>query len=93
MVNLIRKIIENFIDYYRNNEKVGPTCNTNNAIKLAQRHNPEFIKVMHHDDCFSEPNSLLKMVQVMNSNPDVDLVFCATVERHPNREYIRLLTE
>lgn len=93
----IEKIVTNYkdiqIDYHRNSVKLGPTCNTNNAIELAQKYNPEFIKVMHHDDCFSNTDSLQKMVEVINGNLDADLVFAATIEKHPDKEYIRLLTE
>ena len=93
----IEEVIINYkdikIDYHRNSKKLGPTCNTNNAIKLAQKYNPEFIKVMHHDDCFSTPDSLFKMVQIIDNNPNVDLVFTATIIKSPQKEYVRLHTE
>lgn len=81
------------IDYNRNTQKLGATYNTNNAINIAQKYNPEFIKIMHQDDYFSECDSLFKMVKVIKNNPDVDLVFVASIDQLPNRSYERLLTE
>lgn len=66
--------------YYKNSEKSGATANTNRAIKLAKELNPKYIKVMHHDDFFSYPDSLEQMVDAMDQNPNASLFFCGNIE-------------
>lgn len=93
----IEKLVSGYstfsIDYNRNEKKLGPTQNTNEAIKIAQKYSPDFIKIMHQDDYFSTEKSLLKLVQAMKENLDVDLIFAATNEKSQEYEYKRIVTE
>lgn len=74
------------IEYYRNNERLGPTKNCNRAISLAKG---EYIKVMHHDDWFANDKSLEKFVNMLEKNNDVSLAFSGTEQVSTERRYTR----
>lgn len=65
------------IYYHRNESRLGPTANTNASMKIAEG---KYIKVMHHDDCFSVPDSLEKLVMLLEMHPEAALAFCGTKE-------------
>ena len=48
------------ISYYHNNPPLGMPQNWNYCISLASK---EWIKIMHHDEWFSEPSSLTKFIR------------------------------
>ena len=54
------------IRYYRNLVRKGTPENWNEAIRHAEG---EYIKILHHDDWFSQPNSLRKYVELLDVNP------------------------
>ena len=61
---------------YRHNEKpLGHIYNWNEALSLAEG---EYIKIMFSDDWFSRPDSLGKMVGLLEDNKDASLAFCGT---------------
>jgi glycosyltransferase involved in cell wall biosynthesis len=63
------------LKYYRNKEPKGSPENWNEAINLASG---EYIKILHHDDWFSETHSLLKFVKMMDENRDADFGYSST---------------
>lgn len=93
----IEKLVSEYstlsIDYNRNEKKLGSTKNTNKAIEIAQKYSPDYIKIMHQDDYFSVENSLLKLVQAMKENQDVDLIFTATTVKSQKYEYKRMVSK
>lgn len=81
--NLISGYINSDIVYRKNKTRLGPTANTNAALRMAKG---EYIKVMHHDDCFTEADSLMRLVQLLEDRPDADLAFCGTKEIKYNED-------
>lgn len=78
--NCVKKVIESFkkdirIKYYQNLVRKGSPENWNTAIKHAIG---EYIKIMHHDDWFTDAYALEKFVKKLDENPDTDFAFCAT---------------
>ncbi|MFL5753383.1 MAG: glycosyltransferase family 2 protein [Bacteroidia bacterium] len=61
--------------YYHNPLPLGTPENWNNAVSKAKG---SFIKVLHHDDFFTEKYSLGKLVELMDDHSGGDLAFCAT---------------
>lgn len=63
--------------YRRNVKRMGSTANWNEAIRQAL---PEssYIKIMHHDDWFTFPESLEKMVSLLEKNESASFAFCGT---------------
>lgn len=74
---LVGKYPELSIKYYKNENSLGPTANTNMAVSKAVG---KYIKIMHHDDAFSGPDSLKKMAAMLEDNPHAVLAFCGTNE-------------
>ncbi len=61
--------------YHKNKNKLGSPANWNKAISLA---NGEYIKIMHHDDWFSNEHSLGLFVKALDDNKQSDFAFSAT---------------
>lgn len=66
--------------YYRNIKRLGPTANCNRAIRFAEKYSPQYIKVMHQDDYFTEKESLEALVRMLDYNPGADLAFSGTIQ-------------
>lgn len=74
--------VKNYIDslnspdikYFRNSPALGTPLNWNNAISKASG---EYIKVLHHDDFFTQPNSLSLFAKSLDGNPASDFAFSA----------------
>lgn len=66
--------IEN-VQYMKNKTRLGATANWNEAVRHAKG---DYIKMMHHDDWFSEEDSLEKFAEMLDENPEVNLAFCGT---------------
>ena len=64
------------ISYYKNSPSLGTPENWNHAISKAQG---KYIKVLHHDDFFTETTSLAQFVSLLNSNLTADFGFSATL--------------
>lgn len=62
--------------YHRNQERLGPAANCNQSVDLATG---ELIKVLHHDDWLFEPDCLRDWVQLLDSRPDADFAFSASL--------------
>ena len=58
--------------YYRNKTRKDTPENWNEAVRLASG---ELIKILHHDDWFSDENSLADFVKMLDRNPEVDFAF------------------
>lgn len=64
------------ISYYRNSPSLGTPENWNHSISKVQG---KYIKVLHHDDFFTETNSLAQFVSLLENNPKSDFGFSATL--------------
>ena len=78
------------IQYYKNEERLGAIANWNSAIGKATG---EYIKIMHHDDWFTDEASLETFVQMLDNNPDTVLAFCGTHQVGDNISYSRHISE
>ena len=81
---------KSYVKYYRNKKRLGATVNWNEAIGKSSG---EYIKLMHHDDWFSDENSLGKFVELLDKNPQADLAFSGTVQEEAERSYTRCITK
>lgn len=63
------------LKYFKNSIRLGTPENWNEAIRKSSGN---FIKILHHDDSFSNENSLLNFVRILENNPRVDFAFSAT---------------
>ena len=76
----VEKVVRGFggaVRYIRNPEPAGAVANWNKAIKLAEG---EYIHLLHHDDWYSEPDSLEKFILLLENNNEADLAFCGTFQ-------------
>lgn len=60
------------ITYIRNSPSLGTPDNWNESMIKASG---EWVKIMHHDDCFVDNCSLQKFVDLTSENNDIDFVF------------------
>lgn len=85
--NSLQKLIEIYSDkriqYFKNEKALGSPKNWNEGIKRAKG---EYIKILHHDDWFSSPQSLSKFVKLLDENPDADIAFSASCDINANNE-------
>lgn len=61
--------------YHKNEKRLGATGNWNEAVRRAKG---EYIKIMHHDDWFSQPDSLERFVALLDGAPEAALAFCGS---------------
>lgn len=61
--------------YHKNESRLGATANWNEAVR---RSCGEYIKLMHHDDWFSQADSLERFVHMLEEAPEAVLAFCGT---------------
>jgi len=62
--------------YVRNAERLGAPGNWNRAVSLATG---EYVKLLHHDDWFPDPESLGEFAALLDGNPAADFAFGATL--------------
>ena len=75
-INLIKKYqLKTKIQYYKNAVALGSPENWNEAIRLSKG---EYIKIMHHDDYFSDENALYEFVRMLDENPNANFAFSTT---------------
>jgi glycosyltransferase involved in cell wall biosynthesis len=65
------------IKYFRNEKSLGSPLNWNEGIKKAKG---EYIKILHHDDWFTSPQSLGKFIKLLDENPKADIAFSASCD-------------
>lgn len=63
------------LHYHKNEARLGATGNWNEAVRRAKG---EYIKMMHHDDWFSRPDSLGSFVKLLDDAPKAALAFCGS---------------
>ncbi len=59
--------------YLKNSPALGSPANWNKGINLA---NGEYIKIMHHDDSFTDTKSLAAFVKTLDEQPGAIFAFC-----------------
>lgn len=74
------------IQYYRNDKRLGSTANWNEAMSKCSG---EYVKIMHHDDWFTERDSLGKFVRLLTEHPEADIAFCGTRQVEGDKSYDR----
>jgi glycosyltransferase involved in cell wall biosynthesis len=87
--NLIKEYNDLFsFQYFRHNPSLGSPQNWNYAISKAKG---KFIKIMHHDDWFTNSDALLKMIEHTKNHPN-SLIFAGIKGDIPkeNRSYVNL---
>lgn len=72
--------------YSRNKPALGTPQNWNSAIEKATG---QYIKVLHHDDFFTQTNSLKLMVEEIDF-AQADFLFCQTDVWYPVKDYHRI---
>jgi glycosyltransferase involved in cell wall biosynthesis len=72
--------------YYRNNPPLGSPQNWNFAISKAKG---KYIKMLHHDDSFSQANSLSLMIEKIEKENSTFL-FCESIVWNPKTNSTRL---
>ncbi|MDO4293867.1 MAG: glycosyltransferase family 2 protein [Eubacteriales bacterium] len=63
------------LSYFRNPSRRGATGNWNEAVRHA---GGELIKIMHHDDWFTDKTCLGRFVRMLEEHPEADLAFCGS---------------
>lgn len=74
------------VHYHKNEKRLGPTGNCNAAMEKASG---EYIKMMHHDDWFSDAGSLGKYVEMLDNNKDADIAFSGSNQVYKDRTVCR----
>ncbi len=72
--------------YFHNARLLGTPENWNEAVRQARG---ELIKILHHDDWLTGPDSLGKLVAALDAQPKADLVFCASVATNADTGVVR----
>jgi len=85
--NDLKIVVDSFlgrlnIKYFKNTPSLGSPENWNESIRHAIG---KYIKILHHDDYFTDANSLEKMVKLLDENSDSKIVFCSS--RHVDNRY------
>lgn len=60
------------IKYFKNNSALGTPANWNSALDKASG---DLVMLVHHDDWFNEPGTILKYVRAFNEFPEADFIF------------------
>jgi len=68
--------------FIKNPKTLGSTANWNFAVSLARTN---LIKILHHDDWFTDQHSLQKFVDPFLVDPKIDFVFCQSRHYVENR--------
>ncbi len=85
----VRKAVDEsgvVVNYTKNETRDGSTANWNKAIDKASG---DYIKIMHHDDWFTDSDSLAKMVRLLDENPEAILAFSGTMQVGAENSYSR----
>lgn len=61
------------LKYQRNFAPKGSPENWNESIRIASG---EYIKLLHHDDCFVDENCLATFVALLDDHPEASFAFC-----------------
>lgn len=87
----IKKLAEekSYVKYYKNPHRLGAAANWNAAISKACG---EYIKIMHHDDWFTDENSLKEFVNLLEEHPEACLGFSGSRQEEKGKSYDRCIS-
>ncbi|MBC7628921.1 glycosyltransferase family 2 protein [Ferruginibacter sp.] len=93
--NIVKELAQGYqrpelIKYFKNATTLGSPENWNEAMRQASG---EYIKLLHHDDWLSDPDSLAKYVAMLDENPGADYAFSATQAQSPAKNWDHMLDE
>ena len=74
------------INYTHNEKRLGHIFNWNAALKKAEG---EYIKIMFSDDWFTWPDSLEKLVNLLDQHPEAGLAFSGSMQVSGREAYAR----
>jgi len=79
--NSVKNIVDTYdfktkLKYFKNEKRLGSPANWNRAIELASG---EYIKILHHDDWFTNSDSLEKFVDLLDHNSKADFAFSSSL--------------
>lgn len=88
----IRKLAEEKlqVQYYKNEKRLGATANWNAAIAKSSG---AYIKIMHHDDWFTDADSLGSFVELLDKNPSAAFAFSGSRQVEEDKSYNRFISE
>ena len=72
--------------YVLNSPALGSPENWNEAVRQSRG---ELIKILHHDDWLTQPDSLGQLVNALDAHPEADLAFCASVNTFADSGVVR----
>lgn len=80
----VRGLLDSFdfgarLRYVRNTSPLGSPENWNAAIRLARG---EYVKIQHHDDQFARADALRRFVELLDTHPEADFAFAASLVEH-----------
>ena len=84
----VRQLAQSYLSdsrfrYFKNTPALGTPQNWNEAVLHARG---KYIKIMHHDDWFTQPDSLATLVEILEKHPESNFVFCATDIRNADTD-------
>jgi glycosyltransferase involved in cell wall biosynthesis len=88
--NEVRAVVSEFLSdarymYCKNNERKGTPGNWNEAIQYAKA---PLIKLLHHDDWFSNNDSLEIFVRMLEENPLANFAFSSSLNFDANQQLV-----
>lgn len=87
---LVRGLSDERLRYVHNERKLGHIFNWNAAIAQA---GGEYVKIMFSDDWFTYPESLAKLVKLLDENPEAGLAFSNSMQVSEKESYKRKVSE
>ena len=90
--SIVAELNDSRIKYYHHDPSLGSPSNWNYAIGMAKG---DLIKIMHHDDYFSDRDCLTKFSSAFERNPSLELVYCWSkiVYRSTGAEFIHKIED
>lgn len=79
---VVNELNDSRIVYYKNTSPLGSPANWNYALKHAKG---ELIKILHHDDWFTDDMALEKFVSHFLKHPQLSFVFCQCIDVEPKK--------
>lgn len=79
-----------YVKYYKNDKPLGAAANWNAAIAKG---NGEYVKIMHHDDWFTQKDGLRGFVDMLDQCPEADFAFSGSRQTEEGRSYDRCIAD
>lgn len=88
----VKKLAEEkeYVKYYKNEAPLGAAANWNRAVG---RSGGEYVKIMHHDDWFTDEKSLGAFVDMLEQHPEAALAFSGSRQEEAERNYDRFISD